>query len=445
MEQKEIKISLISLGCEKNLVDSEMILGMIKNSHYDFKITNNLEESDCIIINTCGFIDSAKEEAIKTIFDCIGLKEKNPNLKLVVCGCLTQRYLKDLIQNIEEVDLFIPIVRYFEFGKLLLNLFKKEDNDSLRFDYHNRLISTGKRLAYLRISDGCDNRCAYCAIPLIRGGFNSVPFDDVVKGLKKLVKDGYKEIALISQDLTRYGTDINLSLASLLKELDKIEGDHIIRLLYLYPDEITKELIETIKESNHIIHYFDIPLQHASNKILKYMRRRGTKEEYISLIKYIRSQMSDAIIRTTMIVGFPHETKKDFDELIEFVKEVEFDHLGAFMYSKEEDTPAFKMNMQVSKKEKVNRYNILLEEQRHISNKLMKKFIGNTYFALLEKYDDNEKCFLARIYSQAPDDIDGYTKIYSPNSMKDKVKLDEMCEVEIIDSTDYDLIGNIRL
>ena len=347
------------------------------------------------------------------------------------------------------MDLFIPIVRYFEFGKLFLNLLNEDDNNSLRFDFHNRLISTGKRLAYLRISDGCDNRCAYCAIPLIRGGFRSVPFDDVVKEFKNLVKKGYKEITLISQDLTRYGSDVKSSLATLLKELDKIEGDHFIRLLYLYPDEITKELIEAIKESNHVIHYFDIPLQHASNKILKCMRRRGTKEEYISLIKYIRSQMNDAIIRTTMIVGFPHETQKDFDELIDFIKEVEFDHLGAFMYSKEEDTPAFEMKNQVSKKEKIRRYNILLEEQRHISNKLMKKFIGNTYYALLEKYDDNEKCYLARIYSQAPDDIDGYTKIYSPNLVKEKetlqLKLDEMCEVEIIDSTDYDLIGKIRL
>ena len=252
---KEIKLSLISLGCEKNLVDSEMILGMIKSSKYNFLITDDVEASDVVIINTCGFIESAKKEALDTIFDCINIKEENPNLKIVVCGCLAERYLDELKEEIKEVDLFIPIKDYFKFGKLLLNMLGEEDLDQLKLDSKNRLVSTGKSLAYLKISEGCNNRCAYCAIPLIRGNFRSRAHSEVVEEFKKLVKDGYKEICLISQDLSNYGYDINDSLANLLKDLDQVGGDHFIRLLYLYPDEITDEFIDVVSNSSHIIPY----------------------------------------------------------------------------------------------------------------------------------------------------------------------------------------------
>ncbi len=436
---KEIKLSLISLGCEKNLVDSEMILGMIKSSKYNFLITNDVKESDVVIINTCGFIESAKKEALDTIFDCINIKEENPNLKIVVCGCLAERYLDELKEEIKEVDLFIPIKDYFKFGKLLLNLLGEEDLDQLKLDSKNRLVSTGKSLAYLKISEGCNNRCAYCAIPLIRGNFRSIAHSEVVEEFKKLVKDGYKEICLISQDLSNYGYDINDSLANLLKDLDQVSGDHFIRLLYLYPDEITDEFIDVVSNSSHIIPYFDIPLQHASNKILKLMNRRGTKEDAKALINKIRNKVAGSIIRTTMIVGFPHESEKDFNELIDFIEEMKFTHLGAFTYSKEEDTKSFNMTMQVPSKVKVERYNKLMEVQRNISKKIMKEFVGGIYLGIVEKYDSDEECYLARIFMQAPDDIDGYTKIYTNKELV----LDKFYEIKIVDSLDYDLIGEI--
>lgn len=435
---QKIKVSLISLGCEKNLVDSEMILGMIKNDNIDFEITTDVESSDVVIINTCGFIESAKREALSEIFNALSIKDKNPDFKVVVCGCLAQRYLEDLKRDIPEVDLFIPIKDYLKFGKLFLKLFNKDNNICL--DYKTRTISTGKSLAYLRISDGCNNRCSYCAIPLIRGSFKSRAHDEVKEEFIKLVRDGFKEICLISQDLSNYGYDINDTLANLLIDLDSIEGDHIIRLLYLYPDEVTDEFINVVSNSSHIIHYFDIPLQHASNRILKLMNRRGTKEAAKRLIEKIRTKMPDSIIRTTMIVGFPHETDKDFSTLIDFIKDIKFDHLGAFTYSKEEDTKSFSMTKQVSKKKAIQRYNILMEEQRLISKELMKKYVGNTYLGLVEKYDKDEECYLARIYSQAPDDIDGYTKIYTDQALK----IDKFYEIKIVDSLDYDLIGEVE-
>ena len=440
---KEIKISLISLGCEKNLVDSEMILGMLKDtkgsSGYLFKIVDSAYDSDIIIINTCGFIESAKKEALDVIFDAVMIKEEKKDVKIVVCGCLAERYLEELKKEITEVDLFIPLKDYFKFGKLLLTLIGAHDINEVKLDYTKRLISTGKSLAYLRISDGCNNRCAYCAIPLIRGNFRSRKHQEIVDEFKGLVKNGYKEICLISQDLSNYGYDINDSLANLLIDLDQVEGDYIIRLLYLYPDEITDEFIDVVCNSSHIIHYFDIPLQHASNKILKLMNRRGTKIDAINLIKKIREKMPDSVIRTTMIVGFPHESEKDFGELLEFIQEVKFTHLGAFTFSKEEDTKSFDMTMQVSNKTKIERYNKLMETQRLISRDLLKEYVNKCYYGVIDKFDENEECYLARIYTQAPDDIDGYTKIYT----KELLSLDKRYLLKIVDSLDYDLIAEV--
>ena len=443
--KSKIKLALVSLGCEKNLVDSELILGLIDDY---FCIDGDALNSDGVIINTCGFINSAKEEALDTIFYYLDLKKKNRNYKVIVCGCLVQRYLDDLKNNdlLSEVDLFIPIKDYFKFGNLLLELFNiknyKEYNEFKNngLDFNKRIISTGSRLAYVKISDGCNNRCTYCAIPLIRGNFVSRSHEEIVNEVKDFVNKGYYEICLISQDLTNYGYDINDNLAALIKDIDDIDGDYVIRLLYLYPDEISDELIEVVKCSRHVLHYFDIPLQHASNKILGYMHRRGKKKEIIEVINKIRDKIDDACIRTTMIVGFPHESDKDFNELIDFVQEIKFNHLGAFMYSKEEDTISYDYKMQVSKKKKVERYNKLMDVQKWISLKKNEEFIGKTLKCLIEDYDDEQDLYLARSYLQSPDDIDGSLYIESDKLLEIGGVYD--CIISSVDF--YDMKGILK-
>ena len=435
----EKKLTLISLGCEKNLVDSEMILGLI--SHAKYEIINDVSQSDLIIVNTCGFIESAKKEAIDTIFDCINQKKKDA--KLVVTGCLVQRYLDDLKKDIPEVDLWVPIRDYFKLGTLLDNLFNDNTFNNLKMDFQNRIISTPNYLAYVRIGDGCNNRCAYCAIPLIRGNLKSREKEDIIKEVKDLVDKGYLEICLISQDLSNYGYDINTTLTSLLKDLVKIEKLKWLRLLYLYPDEISDEFIEVVRDNPKILPYFDIPLQHASDKILKQMHRRGNKEYVIKLIKKIRDMIPNAIIRTTMIVGFPHETENDVLELIDFMKQVRFNHLGAFMYSKEEDTLAYNMSHQVSKKDKIKRYNMVMDEQKWISYSLNKEMIGKHYECILEKYNQDDDTFVGRTYAFAPDDIDGEVIIYNDHKYNES-EVGTIKNIVITDATFYDLIGEFK-
>ncbi len=429
------KLVLISLGCEKNLVDSEMILGLLKRDNIE--IIDNVKKADVIIVNTCGFIKSAKEEAINTIFDCIN--DKKEGAKLIVTGCLVQRYLDELKEEIPEVDLWVPIKDYFRFGDLVYSLLHDTSYKAKCLEFDKRIISTPSHLAYVRISDGCNNRCTYCAIPLIRGNMHSRTIEDIHNEVCDLVKKGYIEICLISQDLSNYGYDLNTTLDCLLKDLVKIEGLKWLRLLYLYPDEITKEFIQTVKENKCILPYFDIPLQHASNKLLKYMHRRGTKEEVRDLINYIRKEIPDAIIRTTMIVGFPHETLKDFNELIDFVTEMEFNHLGAFTYSKEEDTESYKMGSQVSEKVKKERLNILMDKQKWLSLSQNKKMVGKTYDCIIESYDEIEDKFIGRTYAFAPDDIDGEVIITNNGYKKDIIG--KMMKVEIVDSMFYDLLA----
>ena len=350
---KKIKVGLISLGCEKNLVDSEMILGLCEKCN--FEIETDLNIVDIIIINTCGFITSAKQEAINTIFEALDYQENGT--KIVVTGCLVQRYLDDLKREIPEVDLYIPIKDYYRFGELIAKLMDDKQYSNFCLQANQRVLSTPKHLAYLKISEGCNNNCAYCAIPLIRGKFVSKPVDEIIMEFKYLISTGRKEICLISQDLTKYGIDLdNMSLAKLLQKLVLIEGDYKIRLLYLYPDEITDELIQVVKENNKILPYFDIPVQHGSDKILKWMGRRGNANFINGLITKIRNEIPESVIRTTLIVGFPHESEKDFEILKEFIKLNKFDHLGAFTYSKEEDTKSFNMSCQVSEKIKQRRY-----------------------------------------------------------------------------------------
>ena len=400
---EKLRICLISLGCEKNLVDSEMILGFFEKN--EAEITLDINDANVIVINTCGFITSAKQEAINTIFEALDYQENKA--KIIVTGCLAQRYLDDLKKEIPEVDLYIPIRDYNNFGNLVKELFNDSKYENQSLNMHNRLLSTPSHLAYLKISEGCNNCCAYCAIPLIRGSFVSRSLEDIVLEFKYLVNSGRKEICLISQDLTKYGIDINLTLDYLLKELVKVEGDYKIRMLYLYPDEITDELIKVVKENDKILPYFDIPVQHGSDKILKWMNRRGNQEFINSLIKKIRNEIPNCVIRTTLIVGFPHESEKDFNILKEFIKLNKFDHLGCFTYSKEEGTTSYKMNNQVPEALKEKRMSEIMEIQRWISLNQNKKYLNNIYDCIIESYDEENDNYYGRGYMYAPDDIDG--------------------------------------
>lgn len=428
------KITLISLGCEKNLVDSEMILGLLSKS--DVEIIDDIKKADIIIINTCGFITSAKEEAINTIFDV--LENKKEDAKVIVAGCLVERYQKELEKEIPEVDEWITISNYINFGNILKSYIQDDNLVDKYLKMEERIITTPSPLAYVRVSDGCLHKCAYCAIPLIRGKLKSRSEEEIVEEVKNLVKDGRKEICLISQDLSAYGYDIHTNLTSLLKKLVKIEGDFWIRLLYLYPSEIKDELIQVIKENKKILPYFDIPLQHASNKILKYMRRLGKKEDILNLLYKIRKEIPNAILRTTMMVGFPHESEKDFSELIDFIEEVKFNHLGAFTYSKEENTESYLMKPQVSEKVKKERLNILMDKQRWISLSLNRDFLGKVDDCIIEKYNSIDNTFSGRTYAFAPDDIDGEVIIENNKSYTADI-IGKIMKIKVIDADFYDL------
>ena len=423
------KIALISLGCEKNLVDSENILGLLLKNHY--KIVNDKNDADILIINTCGFIESSKKESIDTILDNIGKKQK-----VVVTGCLVNRYLDDLKKAIPEVDLWIPIRDYKRFNALLATL----DNELTNYEGLNdnyRMVSTGSYSAYLKIGDGCSNCCTYCAIPLIRGPYASRPFDSIVEEAKKLANEGYKELIVLEQDTTRYGLDLKekKTIVDLLKELLKINGLEYIRLLYLYPDEITDELIDLIAKEERLTPYFDIPIQHSEDKILKAMNRRGDKAFLKSLFTKIRNKIPNVILRTTIMVGFPGETKEDFDNLLNFIKEIKFDHLGAFKYSKEEGTKSYTFPHQVRESTKQKRLEALMELQQGISYNLNKRHIGEVMTGLVVGKENDY--YLLRSYYNAPDDIDGKILFSSNKPLKEGEKV----KVLIKESYVYDLYG----
>ena len=424
------KIALISLGCEKNLVDSENILGLLVKNKYE--IVNNKEQADILIINTCGFIESSKKESIDTILDNIGKKQK-----VVVTGCLVNRYKEELAKEIPEVDLWIPIRDYPRFCALLATLDKDLTNyEGLNDKY--RLVSTGNYSAYLKIGDGCSNCCTYCAIPLIRGPYVSRPFESVIQEAKKLAKEGYKELIVLEQDTTRYGLDLKekKTIVDLLKGLLKIDGLEYIRLLYLYPDEITDELIDLIAKEERLTPYFDIPIQHSEDKILKAMNRRGDKAYLKELFAKIRKRIPTAILRTTVMVGFPGETSEDFTNLLDFIKEIKFDHLGAFKYSKEEGTASYNYPHQVREATKQKRLDALMELQQGISYEQNKKHIGEIMEGLVVGQDNGY--YLLRSYFNAPDDIDG--KIYF--SSNKALKEGEKVKVLIKESYVYDLYGS---
>ena len=423
------KVALISLGCAKNLVDSENILGLLLKNHYE--IVSNKEEADILIINTCGFIESSKKESIDVILDNINHKQK-----VVVTGCLVNRYVDELKKEIPEVDLWIPIRDYPRFNVLLKTL----DNDITNYEGLNddyRLVSTGSYSAYLKIGEGCSNCCSYCAIPLIRGPYVSRPFESVINEAKKLAGEGYKELIVLEQDTTRYGLDLKekKTIVDLLKELVVIPGLEYVRLLYLYPDEITDELIDLIAKEEKLTPYFDIPIQHSEDSILKAMNRRGDKAYLTSLFNKIRNKIPNAILRTTIMVGFPGETQIDFNNLLKFIEEIKFDHLGAFKYSKEEGTASYNFPHQVREATKQNRLEAVMELQQKISYEQNKKHVDEIMTGLVVGKENGY--YLLRSYFNAPDDVDGKILFSSPKELKegDKVK------VLIKESYVYDLYG----
>ena len=424
------RVGLVSLGCHKNLVDSENILGLFDRNGYE--ITNDPAESDVIVINTCGFIESSKKESIENILEMLQYGKK-----VVVTGCLAERYLEDLKKEIPEVDVYIPIRDYKEFNKHLY-LIDKDIDKSLGVDDDYRIVSTGPFSAYLKIGEGCDNRCSYCAIPLIRGHFVSRDMDAIVNEAKDLASNGIKEIVVLEQDTTKYGIDFHnpdINIVTLLNKLLEIKELDYIRLLYLYPDEISDELIDLIGKEPRLTSYFDIPIQHSESHILKDMYRRGNKEFLTNLFNKIRERVPHAILRTTVMVGFPGETEEDVDNLIKFMEEIKFDHLGAFTYSQEEGTPACDFDNQIPEEVKKERYNRVMKAQQKVSYQQNKKHVGEVMEGLVIGKDKDN--YLLRSYWNAPDDVDG--KIYfsseEPLNIGDKVK------VKITGAFVYDLMG----
>lgn len=428
-----MKIGLVSLGCAKNLVDSEMLLGMLKSS--GFELVDDPNVSDVIIINTCGFIEDAKKESIDVIFKMLEYKKRT-----VVTGCLVERYKEELKKLIPEVDLFIAIKDYPHLKELLNSLFDTS-KISCDFDPLNRVLSTPPYTAYLRIGDGCNNHCSYCAIPLIRHEYRSRPLEEILLEAHILAKKGIKELVIIAQDTTKYGSDFSpkIGIHNLLQELLKIKQFVYIRLLYLYPDEVSDELINLIKKEKRLTPYFDLPIQHASNKILKAMNRRGDKDLILELIKKIRTKIPRAILRTTMIVGFPGESEEDFNELLDFVKEVEFDHLGAFTYSKEEDTVAFLMDNQVPNEIKLKRLDTLMKIQQSISYNKNKTHINEIMEGIVMEYDSLHQEYRIRTYWNAPDGVDGNI-ILKTNK---KLNIGQLIKIKIINAFVYDLAGTL--
>ena len=425
------KIALISLGCAKNLVDSENILGWLLNNKY--QIVNNEDEADIVIINTCGFIEASKKESIDVILDHINKKQK-----VVVTGCLVNRYLEELKKEIPEVDLWIPIRDYPRLGRLLAALDTELTNyEGLNDNY--RLVSTGSYSAYLKIGEGCSNNCTYCAIPLIRGPYVSRPYESIMQEAQDLAKQGYKELIVLEQDTTRYGLDLKekKTIVDLLKGLLEIKELSYIRLLYLYPDEISDELIDLIAKEERLTPYFDIPIQHSEDKILKAMNRRGDKAYLTKLFTKIRNKIPHAILRTTVMVGFPGETEQDFNHLLKFIEDIKFDHLGAFTYSREEGTKSFDFKGQVREKTKQRRLDTLMALQSKISYDLNKRHIGEIMSGLVVGKEDDK--YLLRSYFNAPDDVDGKI-IFSANR---ELKEGEIVKVKILESYVYDLYGEI--
>lgn len=429
-----MNVTFISLGCAKNLVDSEYILGLLRQDT-DIKVIDDIANSDAIFINTCGFINDAKQEAIDTIFSA--LNEKKESAYLIVIGCLAKRYKKVLEEEIPEIDLIIGVDEYDTIGDKLNELFNSKLPKT--YDPLKRSLSNPLPVAYLKIGEGCSNKCAYCAIPLIRGDYYSFTKEIILADAKRLISLGKKEIIVIAQDPTRYGKDLydDYALEDLMQDLANLDKDTYFRVLYLYPDRITDKLIEVFKNNANIMPYFDIPIQHSSNHMLEAMKRSGTREKYLEVIGKIKKEIPNAILRTTLIVGFPGETEEDFIDLKDFISQVEFDHLGVFAFSDEEDTLAYEMENKIPHKIAKKREKEIMKMQQKISLKLNKKRINEIHDVLIEDFDGNN--YYGRSYLFAPDAEDGNFIIKSNRNLI----IGEFINVKITKVTAYDVEGEL--
>lgn len=434
-----MKIGFISLGCSKNLVDTEMMIGLFKK--YEFEIVNDPQKAEIILINTCGFIESAKEEAINTILEMSEYKKKKCKY-IIATGCLVKRYQRELEKAIPEVDLWIGCNDYDEFWTKVEKVINQNQTEKAELNYEERVITTGNKMAYLKIAEGCSNHCTYCAIPMIRGPFISRKIEDIIKEAQALSKKGLEELIVIAQDTTKYGIDLygEPKLTELLVGLEKIEGIKWIRFLYSYPETISDELIHIVKNSKKICHYFDIPIQHIANSVLKKMNRHSDGESIRKVIKKIREEIPDVIIRSTVMVGFPGETKEDFEELYQFLQEAKFDKLGAFAYSKEEGTPAARLKDQIHPMTKKSRYYKIMSLQQEISKKNLEEKVGKNYEVLIENVSFDQKYYIARSYMDVAE-IDGV--IFIENTQKDHSRIGKFVNCQITKVKDYDLIGKL--
>lgn len=438
---EKIKVGFISLGCPKNQVDTEVMLKLLHEAGYE--LTGEEIEADIIIVNTCAFIESAKKESIDNILDLAWLK-KHRNLKgIIACGCMAQRYADEIEKELPEVDAIVGTGSIREIVKAVDAVARGEKFRSVKPNEElelggERIITTPSYFAYLKVAEGCDNRCTYCAIPLIRGSFRSRQMDDIVREAKELEALGVKEIALIAQDTTRYGLDIygEYRLTELIRRITEETSIPWIRIMYCYPDKITDELIAEMRDNDRVVKYIDLPIQHISDKILTAMNRRGGSEAIRSAVKRLREGVPGIIIRSTAIVGFPGETRADFAELCEYIKEVRFDRFGAFTYSREEGTAAYGMTGQVSEQEKQRRLDRLMEIQLGIHEEKNKAWVGQTVKVLCEGFDTVAEIYFGRSYADAPE-IDG--KVYFTSDRK--LSEGEFVDVKISDAVDYDLHG----
>lgn len=434
-----MKVGFISLGCSKNLVDTEMCIGLFQK--HQFEIVARPEEAEMIVVNTCGFIESAKEEAINTILEMANYKQTGKCRYLIGMGCLVKRYKEELEKAIPEVDLWISLEEYDKLWLKIEQLLRKQQPENDVLDYETRVLTTGNTTAYLKIAEGCSNYCTYCAIPMIRGKFISRPMEEILKEARGLVQKGIKELIVIAQDTTKYGIDLygESKLAKLLEELEKIEGLTWIRFLYAYPETISEELIQVVKKSKKICHYFDIPIQHRADHVLKRMNRKSNGESIQSLLEHIREEIPDVILRTSLIVGFPGETKEEFEELYDFVQKIRFDKLGVFAYSKEEGTPAARLEGQIHPMTKKARRNKIMALQQNISKEKLEEKIGQTFLVLIENETTDHKYYLGRTYMDVPD-MDGVCLIENTKPLK----IGEFVTCQITEVSEYDLIAKIN-
>ena len=438
-----LKIALESLGCSKNLMDAEIMTGILKEKGYEF--VEEFAEADIIIVNTCGFIRDAKQESIDTIVELSQLKEFGKLEYLIVTGCLAQRYADELLEEIPEIDAIVGTGNFMNISEIIDRLESEKNvteigNIEFAFDETlPRYVSTPEHMAYLKIGEGCSNHCTYCIIPKLRGKYRSRKIEDIVEEAKTLAAEGVKELVVIAQDTTRYGEDLygEAKLAELLEELAGIEGIKWIRIMYSYPESITEKLIDVIAAHDNICSYFDMPIQHASNRVLKRMNRRTSKEDIRNKVEMIRSKIPDAVIRTTVIVGFPGETEEDLEELIEFMKEIKFDRLGAFAYSREEDTPADRMDGHMDEEIKEERRDRVMMVQQAISEEINQKREEKVFEVLIEE-EAEEGVYVGRTQGDA-EEIDSVVYVNSD----EELEIGSFVNVYITEAMEYDLIGDV--